>query len=358
MKTFILEGKGLIVKRGGVGVLDIPTFSLTQGARLALIGPNGAGKSTLLLTLAGLIKPAAGTISYQGQSLSDLFGYRRRIACVFQEPLLFDTTVHANIATGLKLRHSKANGIDRQVKLYAERFGILHLLQRSARKISGGEAQRTSLARAFALEPEIVFLDEPFASLDPPTREGLLEDLHRILNETSATAVLSTHDQEEALRLADEMAVMNAGRIVQTGRPEEIMNHPADEFVAGFVGTETVIPGTVTAARQGSLSVDIGCREIEAVGQATLGEKVLLCIRPENVTLATDDGHATSARNVFPATVAHIIPRGFYYKVELDAGCPLTAYVTRQSVEGLGLREGLTVIAAFKATAVHVIKSP
>jgi len=356
MNGGILKVKNLIVKRGGVRVLDIPTFSLTQGARLALIGPNGAGKSTLLLTLAGLIKPASGELAFQGQPLSDLFGYRRRIACVFQEPLLFDTTVQANIAAGLKLRHMNSKDIHQQVKSCAERFGILHLLERSARKISGGEAQRTSLARAFALEPEIVFLDEPFASLDPPTREALLEDLHRILDETSTTAVLSTHDQEEALRLGDEMAVMNAGRIVQAGRPEDIMNRPADEFVAGFVGTETVIPGIITASRQGSLSVDVGGFQIEAVGEAVPGAKVLLCIRPENVTLAPGDGHATSARNVFPATVLRIIPRGFYYKVELDAGCPLTAYVTRQSIDELGLSEGLTVIAGFKATAVHVIR--
>ncbi|MEN6475077.1 MAG: ABC transporter ATP-binding protein [Syntrophaceae bacterium] len=355
MSSSILEVSGLIVKRGGVDVLDIPAFKLQAGARLALIGPNGAGKSTLLLTLAGLIKPAAGEITFQGQPLSDLFAYRKRIACVFQEPLLFDTTVHANIAAGLKLRHMRSQDIRQQVRRCAERFGIPHLLERSARKISGGEAQRTSLARAFALEPEIVFLDEPFASLDPPTREALLEDLHRILNETSTTAVLSTHDQEEALRLADEMAVMNAGGIVQVGRPEEVMNHPADEFVAGFVGTETVIPGTVTSSRQGTLSIDIGCRVIEAVGDAAPDAKVILCIRPENVTLATPDGHASSARNVLTATVVHIIPRGFYYKVELDAGCPLTAYVTRQSIEELGLMEGLTIIASFKATAVHVI---
>ena len=356
MNTPILEVKDLIVKRGGVGVLDIPDFRLTQGVRLALIGPNGAGKSTLLLTLAGLIKPASGKLVFQGQPLSDLFGYRRRIACVFQEPLLFDTTVQANIAAGLKLRHLSTSEIRARVQTCAERFGIGHLLERSARKISGGEAQRTSLARAFALEPEIVFLDEPFASLDPPTREGLLEDLHRILDETATTAVLSTHDQEEALRLGDEMAVMNAGRIVQAGRPEDIMNRPADEFVAGFVGTETVIPGTITASRQGSISVDIGCREIEAVGDDTPGAKVLVCIRPENVTLLTDNGHATSARNVLPARVVKIIPRGFYNKVELDAGCPLIAYVTRQSIEELGLTEGQTVLASFKATAVHIIR--
>lgn len=356
MNGVILEANGLTVKRGGVGVLAIPTFTLRQGVRLALVGPNGAGKSTLLLTLAGLLAPATGTIAFHGQAIGDLFAYRRRIAMVFQEPLLFDATVSDNIASGLKLRHMPTREIEARVARYAERFGIAPLLTRSARKISGGEAQRTSLARAFALEPEVVFLDEPFASLDPPTREALIEDLHRILNESGTTAVLTTHDQEEALRLADEMAVMNAGRIVQVGRPEEVMNHPADEFVAGFVGTETVLPGTVMAAFKGSLYVTVGGREIEAVGEASPGEAVLLCIRPENVTLALDDGRQMSARNVFPARVVRITPRGFYNKVELDGGCFLVAYVTLRALEELALTEGQTVIVSFKATAVHVIK--
>ncbi len=354
----ILAANGLMVRRGGVQVLDIPSLAIEQGKCLTLIGPNGAGKSTLLLALACLIKPSTGTLAFKGQRLAsdhDLFAYRRRVAMVFQEPLLFDTTVFENIAAGLKLRKVKHAEVERRVREYAQQFGIMHLLQRSARKVSGGEAQRTSLARAFSTQPEIIFLDEPFSSLDPPTRDSLIEDLHRILHETQTTAVMATHDQEEALRLSDDMAVMHAGSIVQIGSPEEIMNHPANDFVAAFIGMETVIPGKVSSSERGVLTVSASGRDILAVGEAAPGEEVCLCIRPENVTLSTAVADRTSARNVFAASILRIIPKGLYYKIEMDCGFFLVAYVTRQSLDDLSLHAAQMVTASFKATAVHVI---
>jgi tungstate transport system ATP-binding protein len=194
----LLSVQDLDVRRGGVTVLDIPTLTLLSGQVLALIGPNGTGKSTLLLTLACLLKPRQGRIIFRDREIDVQhgdFNYRRRIAMVFQEPLLFDATVFDNVAAGLKLRGIGRAEIDRDVPVYLELFGIGHLAKRSARKLSGGEAQRTSLARAFVTKPEIVFLDEPFSSLDPPTREGLTGDLERILRETHTTAVMATHDQ-------------------------------------------------------------------------------------------------------------------------------------------------------------------
>ncbi len=138
---------------------------------------------------------------------------------VFQEPLLFDTTVFDNVATGLKIRKEKRSAIQERVEEQLERFGIAHLSHRSARTLSGGEAQRTSLARAFAVQPEILFLDEPFASLDPPSQESLIEDLEGILRQTQTTTIFATHDRLEALRLSDRIAVMNGGKILQVGTP-------------------------------------------------------------------------------------------------------------------------------------------
>ena len=146
----LLQAEDLLVRRGGVTVLDIPALDVFSGQVLALIGPNGAGKSTLLLTLAGLLKPAQGTLFFRGERIGNGgFDYRRHIAMVFQEPLLFDATVFENVATGLKIRGVGREEIVRTVPEYLERFGIAHLAKRSARKLSGGEAQRTSLARAF-----------------------------------------------------------------------------------------------------------------------------------------------------------------------------------------------------------------
>ena len=357
---FILEAKGLKVIRGGATSLDVPLLQIREGEILSLIGPNGAGKTTLLQALSYLIKPSQGEICFKGEEVNSarpVFEYRRRLAMVFQEPLLFDTTVFNNVASGLRIRKMKKTETDRIVSRFLDLFGIGHLSDRSSRTLSGGEAQRTSLARAFAIRPEILFLDEPFASLDPPSRNALLEDLERILRETRTTTVCATHDRMEALRLSDRIAVMDRGEIIQIDSSEEVMNHPADEFVASFVGVETVLAGKVVRRDGGSFLVSVSSQEIEAVGDAQAGEDVLLCIRPEHVTLSTSPfKEATSARNVFQGRIEKIISLGLFQKVQLDCMFPLVAYVTRHSLEDLSLAVGKDVKASFKATAIHVVR--
>jgi len=218
----ILEARNIKVVRGGTPLLDIPFLSIREGEIFSLIGPNGAGKTTLMQTLSFLQKPFEGEISFRGRTVDSnhsVIEYRRRLAMVFHEPLLFDTTVFDNIASGLKIRRMKRQQIDRIVAEQLERFGIASLSRRSARTLSGGEAQRTSLARAFAIKPEILFLDEPFASLDPPSRESLIEDLENVLRQTRTTALFATHDRQEALRLSDRIAVMKGGSILQSDHP-------------------------------------------------------------------------------------------------------------------------------------------
>jgi len=356
----LLETRNLAVKKGGTIILDVPSLSIQSGKILALIGPNGAGKTTLLQALAGLSKPPQGEFFFRGQPISsnhDLFQYRRKLAMVFQEPLLFDTTVFENVSAGLKIRGLKRGEIEKRVKENLERFGILHLLNRSARKISGGEAQRVALARALTIQPEVLLLDEPFASLDPPTRESLIEDLERVLRDTGTTTILATHDRMEALRLSDHLAVMNHGKILQIGPPVEVMNQPLDEFVASFVGVETILYGRVSKKERGSFLASIMGYEVEAVGEVELEETVVFCIRPENVTLAPfRPSEATSARNVFSGKIIKITPLGFFYRVQLDCGFPLVAYITGHSLENLSLQEGKEVVASFKATSIHVVR--
>ena len=356
----ILEIKDLQAKRGGVPVLDIPDLDIRDGEVFSLIGPNGSGKSSLLLVLACLLPWRRGFLLFKGSSITPgngLMAYRRKIAMVFQEPLLFDATVSNNVAAGLKIRAMSRVDIHRIVTECLDRFGIGHLGERHARKLSGGEAQRTSLARAFAIHPEIIFLDEPFSSLDPPTREGLIDDLQRILKETSTTAVMATHDRLEALRLSDRMAVMKDGKIVQTGSPEAVMNHPLDEFVASFVGMETILSGEIIKTGSGTVMVHLQGGEIEAIGSAKPGDRVICCIRPEQVTLSTGiSQESVSTRNTFAGRVTRIVPLGLFHKVSLDCGFFLTAYVTSASVENLDLKEGKPVFASFKATAVHLIR--
>ena len=355
----MLEATHIDVRRGGVQVLDVPRFSLRQGEVVCLVGPNGSGKTTLLLTLCCLLERQTGELVFKSRPVAgrrSVLAYRRNTATVFQEPLLFDMTVYDNVASGLKIRGMPRQELRQRVELNLERFRIGHLAGRAARKLSGGEAQRASLARAFATDPEIMFLDEPFSALDPPTREALIDDLERILRDTGIAVVMASHDQAEALRLAGTMAVMRQGRVVQAGAPEEIINFPADEFVASFVGMGTVLKGRVVQAGQGTVRVAVADKIIECVGEAAQGQMVILCIRPENVILALP-GHqdCTSARNCFTGTITRIIPMGYFLKVQLDCGFFLSTHITYHSREALGVEQGSAVAVSFKATAVHMI---
>ena len=354
----LIKIENITLQRGGASVLDIPEFQVPRGRILALIGPNGAGKSTLLLMLAGLLKPQQGKIYFQGRPVknrADLAILRHNAAVVFQEPLLLNNSVYENVALGLKFRRLKNDEIRKSVQNTLDYFGISQLAKRSAKTLSGGEAKRVSLARAFAIKPQIILLDEAFNSLDPPTREGLMEDLRHILEETKITAVLALHDREETLRLAQDVSVMNSGRIVQSGKTAEIFNQPDSEFVANFVGTESILEGTVNSCAEGHMVVSINGKVIEAVGDCSIGQKVYCCLRPENVTVSNYTPGKISARNIFEAKVSKTIRQGYFYKLILDCGFPLVAYITIPSYEGLGIAKGGTVIASFKATAVHVI---
>lgn len=356
----ILQANNLRVSRGGVTILDIPELMVRQGEVLSLIGPNGAGKTTLLQNICHLHKRFYGEVLFRGKIIGKDYAisdYRKRVAMVFQEPLLFDTTVFKNVASGLKFRGVDKNEIERRVGENLERFGIAHLRDRSARTLSGGEAQRTSLARAFAIKPEILFLDEPFASLDPPTREGLTHDLEKILMESQITTIFATHDINEALRLSHRIAFMRNGRIEQLGTPAELVNHPVNEFVASFVGVETILTGNVIGRGEGgTYLVSVSEKHIEVTEPLAEGEDVVLHISPETVILSDNFiGKKTSIRNSFTGRITYILPMGPFFKVYIDCGFPLVAYITNESKQSLALSEEKEVIASFKATAVRVI---
>jgi tungstate transport system ATP-binding protein len=355
----LIKMENIVVRRGGVTVLDIGELNVGQGRIIALIGPNGAGKSTVLLTMAGLLKPDQGKIYYRGNSVNTSANrsqMRRSVSVVFQEPLLLNTSVFKNVALGLQFRHLHNNEIKINVESALEYFGIGSLAKRSAKRLSGGEAKRVSLARAFALKPKLILLDEAFNSLDPPTRETLIDDLRHILEETKITAVLALHDREETLRLAQDVAVMDNGAIVQSGTTTQIFNQPNSEFVANFVGTETILEGTVKSNNAGLLEIAIEGKTIEAVGDFLSGQNVYCCLRPENITVSREQPAKMSARNIFGAKVLKIVRQGFFYKMMLDCGFPLVVYITLPSCEDLGIKEGVVVAASFKATAVHLIR--
>ncbi len=356
----LLEARDIRVVRGGTTVLRLPEFSLGCNETVALIGPNGTGKSTFLLTLAGLLPLASGEIVFKQQAVVPGYAstaYRRRLAMVFQDPLLFDSTVFENVAAGLKLRRIGKQEIRERVAACLERFHISHLANRSASKLSGGEAQRTSLARAFAIAPEAILLDEPFSALDAPARQALSDDLEQILHDSRISAIMTTHDQAEALRLADRMVVMQQGEIIQVGTPTEVLSAPANEFVASFVGMENIYSGTVSEAGAGLFSLAVGEHAIQVPGDARLRESAVICVHPESVTVTLEaPAQTSSARNILPARVSKIVHMGLFAKIYLDCGFRLVASVTNQSLESLALEPDSRVFASFKATAVHLFR--
>jgi tungstate transport system ATP-binding protein len=355
----ILTARDVLVRYGSRPALDVPLLAVREGEVLAVIGPNGAGKSTLLRVLALLERPIRGVVAFRGvipRSAGEALALRRRMASVFQEPLLHDATVGANARLPLTFRGVARREADRQVTPWLERLGIAHLAARSARSLSGGEAQRTSLARAFAAGPEVLFLDEPFGALDPPTREALLDDLARLLGEARTTAIFVTHDRTEALRLGDRVAVLLDGRIAQLDRPAAVFGAPVDEAVARLVGVENLLPGRVVAARDGVVELDVGGVVLAVADGARVGDEAVVGLRPEDLLLeAPGPARVTSAQNRLPGTVALVTALGPLYRVSVDCGVRLTAVVTRPAVEALGLAPGAAVVVSFKATAAHLI---
>jgi len=237
----LVEIRDLLVRRGDYPALQLDQLAIEDGEVLSIVGPNGAGKSTLLLTLARLLKPERGEILFNGQQASAEHEtvYRRRIALVMQDPLPFDMSVFENVASGLKFRGIPKEEIRYKVPLWLERLGVGHLSKRRAGQLSGGDAQRVSLARALVLEPRLLLLDEPFSALDPPTRSRLLEDLGSLLDQTATTTVFVTHDLGESAQLSARMAIIIGNRLRQVGGPSEVFGSPADEEVAQFLNHKT-----------------------------------------------------------------------------------------------------------------------
>jgi tungstate transport system ATP-binding protein len=254
----VVRLRDAVVTRGARRVLAVDDLTVAEGETLAIVGPNGAGKSTLLLLLAGLIRPDRGTLELRGRPVppgGDL-AHRRRVGLVLPAPLLLSTSVAGNVMTGLRFRGTPAAEARARADGWLGRLGIAHLADRPASQLSSGEAQRASLARALVLEPDLLLLDEPFASLDPATRAALVNDFAALRPAASGACVLVTHDLDEALRLGDRLAVLLDGRIRACDAPERILVDPGDPDVAAFIGEETRIRGRIVSAKDGIVVVD------------------------------------------------------------------------------------------------------
>jgi molybdate transport system ATP-binding protein len=330
---------------------------LTPGSLVVLFGPSGAGKTTMLRQIAGLERPDEGRLSFDGETWCDVARrvwvppQRRRVGLVFQEPTLFPhLSVADNIAFGADARASR-------VAELASLVGVEPLLARRPRALSGGEGQRVALARALAINPRLLLLDEPFASLDAPTRVRLRRDVRALLQRMQTPALLVTHDRAEAMAIGDELVVVMDGRVRQAGPIAAVFSRPADAEVAAALGIEAVLPARIVGSADGLLSVAVGGVTIQAAEREpmTVGAEVFACVRAEDVTIETGSPAHASARNHLVARIVAIAPDGPVDRVTLDCGFALDAIITRRSREDLQLAPGVQVTAGIKATSVHVV---
>jgi tungstate transport system ATP-binding protein len=346
----------------GIAVLQLDALEARPAEVLAIIGPNGSGKSTLLRIMGLLERPGEGHVCWRGRAVepAEALDVRRRIAIVFQQPLLAAMSVADNVGLGLRFRGVPARERRGRVGHWLERFGIARLADRRATTLSGGEAQRVSLARALVLEPELLLLDEPFSGLDAPARAALIPELAAVLRDDRVSTVLVTHDRGEAQALGDRVAVLIGGRLRQVDETAVVFRAPVSEEVARFVGVETIVAGAVTAAGAGTVTVEVAGCALEIAAAAAPGEHVRVAIRPEDVTLMLPDEHpvASSARNHLPGRVVQVRASTPHVHVVVDCGFPLVAAVTPRSVDELGLAAGVAVTAVFKATAAHLLREP
>jgi sulfate transport system ATP-binding protein len=305
----MIEARGIVKRFGDFTALDGVSVDVPRGSLTALLGPSGSGKSTLLRVIAGLETPDEGKVVLAGEDVTRVAPQERGVGFVFQHYAAFKhMTVWENVAFGLKIRRRPRAEVKQRVSELLELVQLARLGDRYPAQLSGGQRQRMGLARALAVDPKVLLLDEPFGALDARVRKELRLWLRRLHDETHTTTVIVTHDQEEAMEVADCVVVMNAGRIEQTAPPRELYDNPANEFVMSFVGPVNRLGDTF--------------------------------IRPHDVELLVEPNGSTQE-----AMVQRLVHLGFEVRVELvrDDGETLSAQLTREQVEGLELQAGQIV---------------
>jgi ABC-type sugar transport systems, ATPase components len=341
-------------------VISDINLMVKEGEIFGLIGPSGAGKSTLLRILDLLEEQTEGNLNLLGEAVtrnpSERLKLRLRMAMLLQKPVIFNTSVEGNIALGLKFRKAAKGEIERKVKEALEAIGLTGYESRKAVTLSGGEAQRVALARAMVTEPEILYLDEPTANLDPPSTEKIEQLVVQMNRDLGTTVVLSTHDMLQGQRLAERLGVIMNGRLLQTGSTRRIFHRPENTQIARFVGIENLIDGEITATDREEITIEANGVQFHALSSYPLGTKVTAVFRGEDVTIDLAPRSSTSARNLLRGTIQKLTPVGPFEHVVMDCGVPVTSLVTIRSSEDLGLEPGKEVWISIKATAVHVLE--
>ena len=326
--------------------VDHVDFDLEKGEMLALLGPSGCGKTTILRMVAGLITPTSGHIWLNGQDMAQIPVHKRNMGMVFQSYALFPhMSVAENVAFGLEMRGvpraERADRVERALDLVKlAGYGSRRITQ-----LSGGQQQRCAIARSLVIEPNLLLLDEPLSNLDAKLRDEMRDEIRSIQNRTGVTAIFVTHDQDEALSMADRLAVMSAGKIEQIGTPRQIFDYPATEFVANFIGAGNFFTGRATGARTA---------EVEGLGSITVGQDIpagqdaRLLVRPHRFTLGAQ------GPNSFSGTVTHLVYRGETLTLDVEVG-PRTLKVDLPTHAGALPERGQTVTLSVSPEDITLI---
>jgi len=342
----MIKIENLAVSLGSFDLRDI-SIDIDENSFFVLMGPTGAGKTVLLEAIAGLTPVSSGRIYIGNRDVTHLPPEKHGVSIMYQDNSLFPhLTVIENIRYGLRY-HKNSGETEKNIDRLIDQLGLSPILKRLPLNLSGGELQRVSLARALAVNPRILLLDEPLSALDPNFRYELRQMLKSIHKNTNVTFLMVTHDFSEAISLAEKAAIMDRGRIVQTGSVDEIFQKPCCSFAADFVGMKNVFSVRYNGnlAMAGGIDIDMGRKVENGSGH--------IAIRPEDIVISTEKIHS-SMRNSFPGRVLSITDLGFFYEIQISvSGILFRSLIAKGSLFELNIRENTEVFISFKATAIH-----
>ncbi|MCW4020224.1 MAG: ABC transporter ATP-binding protein [Candidatus Bathyarchaeota archaeon] len=350
----MIELRNVSKRFGMIHALQNVTLKVQKGEIFTVIGPNGSGKTTMLRIMAGIERHTSGEMRFGGERVvgDNLSKVRKNCTLVFQKTALFNTTVYKNVAYGLKLRQYPNQEIEEKVRDVLKMVKLDDYEKRWAKKLSGGEQQRVSLARALAVNTDVLLLDEPTANLDPKNVSIIEGTISRVNRERGTTVIMATHNMFQAETLTDRAALLISGKIAQMGTPREIFGTPS-EHMASFARLENVFSGVSRVLREGTSVIDLGDNVTIEAAIRREGE-VTLFVRPEDIILSKEQ-LVSSARNVFRGEVTGISGFGGTVKLRVDMGKEFVVQITKRSFTEMQLNIGSEIFLAFKATAVRVV---
>jgi molybdate transport system ATP-binding protein/molybdate/tungstate transport system ATP-binding protein len=347
----LLEVRNLSITLGEFKLVDV-SLQVEEGEYFIVLGPTGAGKTVLVECIAGIHHPKRGEIYFRGERIDRLKPEERGIGYVPQDYALFPhMTVKDNIAFGLRIRRASPSHIEETVEKLVNLLRIKHLLHRYPTTLSGGEKQRVALARALAINPRLLLLDEPLSAVDEQTREELCRELRRIHRETKMMILHISHNLEETFSLADRVCILNEGRVMAIGKPDDLLNHPPNYFVASFLRTGNIFKGRIIR-ENGTMKFKNEHMELLLLN----GEEgeAFATIRPEAVLLRRDGVRQT---NTLKGKISYILDQGHFYKVGVDVGGrEVVSMLTRPAMRSSQLREGEEIFVYLDPSAIHIFK--